>query len=175
VTEKRFWCSGHCTAGNRKIRDPERYTQLYAQISALAANAWQIDDDPRAFARQKRLELLNEEHRDEEERALAERVRLDKELAGYREAMHRPVGFYVRASVGDDATNNPEDVRRTSKRLHELGLFDQASDDIEAIGDAIYTYQSSVLRLRKPDGRIDPRGPTEAALRAGRKISMALP
>jgi hypothetical protein len=71
--------------------------------------------------------------------------------------------------------NNPEDVHRVATRLHELGFLDRQSDDLTAIADAIYTYQSVVLRLPKPDGRIDPRGQTETALRAGRKVSMALP
>lgn len=174
LTDKKFVCVGNCS-GNREVLDSQRYGQLYATISALVENAWKVDDDWRAFARQKRIEFLAEEHRREVESDLAERVRFEKEIANSREAMHRGLGFHVRASVGEDATNNPEDVRRVGKRLHELGFADQESDDVEAIGDAIYTYQSLVLRLRKPDGRIDPRGRTEAALRAGRKISMALP
>jgi hypothetical protein len=73
------------------------------------------------------------------------------------------------------ATNAPEDVKRVARRLHELGFLDQPTEDLDAIGDAIYAYQASVLHMPKPDGRIDPRGKTEAALRAGRRISMALP
>ena len=170
VTEKKFLCIGDCTAANREVEDPQRYSQLVGQIRALMANAWEIEDDE-TVRRRRRKEV----HRSEEERDLAERVRFVKELAGYREAMRRPVGFFVRASVGEDGTNNPEDVKRAAKRLHELGFLVQPTDDLDAIGDAIYTYQSSVLRIPKPDGRIDPRGKTEAALRAGRKFSMALP
>jgi hypothetical protein len=173
VTDKKLLCIGHCTAANREVEQPERYSQLVGQISALVANAWEIEDDE-TVRRRRRKEVVAEEHRREEERDLAERVRFDKELAGYREAMHRPVGFYVRASVGEDGTNSPDDVKRTAKRLHELGFLDQPTDDVDALGDAIYTYQSAVLHLPKPDGRIDARGKTEAALRAGRKISMAL-
>jgi hypothetical protein len=92
-------------------------------------------------------EYVAEEHRREEEHDLAERVRTDKELAGYRAAMYRPVGFYVHSSVGEDGTNDPEDVKRVAKRLHELGFLDTPTEDLDAIGDAIYAYQSSVLRM----------------------------
>ena len=170
VTEKKFLCIGDCTAANREVEDPQRYSQLVGQIRALMANAWEIEDDE-TVRRRRRKEV----HRSEEERDLAERVRFVKQSAGYREAMRRPVGFFVRASVGEDGTNNPEDVKRAAKQLRELGFLVQPTDDLDAIGDAIYTYQSSVLRIPKPDGRIDPRGKTEAALRAGRKFSMALP
>jgi hypothetical protein len=173
VGPRRVLCIGDCTPGNRHIFDPERYRPLHAKISALLAHAWEIEDDDTA-RRRKRKEYLVEEHRREEEHDLAERVRTDKELAGYREAMHPPVGFYVHASVGEDGTNEPEDVKRVAKRLYELGFLDSPTQDLDAIGDAIYTYQGAVLRIPKPDGRIDPRGKTEAALRAGRKISMAL-
>ena len=173
VTDKKLLCIGHCTAANREVEDTKRYYQLVGQISALVANAWEIEDDD-TVRRRRRKEVVAEEHRREEEHDLAERVRFDKELAGYREAMQRPVGFYVRASVGEEGTNNPDDVKRTAKRLHELGFLDQVTDDVDALGDAIYTYQSAVLHLPKPDGRIDPRGKTEKALRAGRKISMKL-
>jgi hypothetical protein len=175
VSDKRLFCSGHCTAGNRKILDVGRYYRLLPTVSALAEHAWHVEDDPRAVARLKRLDLLKEQHRREEERDLAERVKLDKELASYRAAIYRPVGFHVKTSVGEDGHNDPGDVKRVSKLLHELGFLDKESDDLELIGEAIYTYQASVLRLRKPDGRVDPRGKTESALRARRRISMALP
>ena len=173
VGPRRVLCIGDCTPGNRHIFDTERYGRLHAKVSALMANAWEIEDDDMA-RRRKRKEYAAEEHRREEEHDLAERVRTDKELAGYREAMHRPVGFNVHSSVGEDGTNDPEDVKRVAKRLHELDFLDTPTEDLDAIGDAIYTYQSAVLHLPKPDGRIDPRGKTEAALRAGRRISMAL-
>lgn len=173
VGPRRVLCIGDCTPGNRHIFDPERYGRLHAKVSALVASAWEIEDDDTA-RRRKRKEYVAEEHRREEEHDLAERVRIDKELAGYREAMHRPVGFYVHSSVGEDGTNGPEDLKRVAKRLHELGFLDKPTEDPDAIGDAIYLYQGSVLRIPKPDGRIDPRGKTEAALRAGRRISMAI-
>jgi Xanthomonas XOO_2897-like deaminase len=104
-----------------------------------------------------------------------DRARLEQELAGYRKAMYPPTVFHVGASVGEDGHNDPEDVRRVSHRLHELGFLDRETTDLDALGDAIYDYQYQVLHMAKPDGRVDPRGATEAALRAGRKISMALP
>jgi hypothetical protein len=174
VGPRRVLCIGDCTPGNRHIFDTERYGRLHDKVSALMANAWEIEDDDTA-RRRKRTEYVTEEHRREEERDLAERARQDQELAGYRAAMHRPVGFYVHSSVGEDATNDPEDVRRVAKRLHELGFLDHPTEDLDAIGDAIYAYQGSVLHIPKPDSRIDPRGKTEAGLRAGRRISMALP
>ena len=173
VGPRRVLCIGDCTPGNRHIFDPERYARLHAKISALVAHAWEVEDDETA-RRRKRAEVVAAEHRREEEHDLAERVRTDKELAGYREAMHRPVGFYVHSSVGEDGTNDPDDVKRVAKRLHELGFLDTLTEALDAIGDAIYLYQSAVLHMAKPDSRIDPRGQTEAALRAGRKISMAL-
>jgi hypothetical protein len=173
VGPRRPLCIGDCTPGNRHIFDPERYGRLHAKVSSLMANAWEVEDDETA-TRRKRREYVAEEHRREEEHDLAERVRTDKELAGYREAMYRPVVFYVHSSVGEDGTNDLEDVKRVAKRLHELGFLDTLTEDLDAIGDAIYTYQGSVLHIPKPDSRIDPRGKTEAALRAGRRISMAL-
>lgn len=74
------------------------------------------------------------------------------------------------ASVGEDGTNNPDDVSRTAKRLHELGFLPSPTDDLEALGEAIATYQRVVLKMPEPDGRIDPRGDTEAPLRAGREL-----
>ena len=171
VGPRRVLCIGDCTPGNRHIFDPERYGRLHDKVTALMANAWEVEDDETAM-RRKREQSVAEERRREEEHDLAERVRADKELAGYREAMHRPVGFYVHSSVGEDATNDPEDVKRVAKRLHELGFLDTLTEDLDAIGDAIYLYQASVLHIPKPDSRIDPRGKTEAALRAGRRISM---
>ena len=162
ITEKLMLCVGQCTRSNRQILEP-RYTRLLAEISALAQDAWQIEDDPRAAAPFKRAE------------GLVGPSDLDKALAGYREATHPPTTFHVRASVGEDAANNREDVQRVAQRLHELGFLDQQSDDPRAIAEAIHTYQSLVLHLPKPDGRIDPRGLTETALRSGRKVSMALP
>jgi hypothetical protein len=146
VGPRRVLCIGDCTRGNRHILDPERYGRLHAKVSALMANAWGIEDDDPA-RRRKRKEYVAEEHRLEEEHDLAERVRTDKELAGYREAIFRPVGFYVHSSVGEDGTNEPEDVKRVAKRLHELGFLDTPTEDLDTIGDAIYAYQGSVLRI----------------------------
>ncbi|MEA2293543.1 MAG: hypothetical protein QOE86_1182 [Solirubrobacteraceae bacterium] len=172
VSEKKLLCVGACTAGNREIMDGDRYAKLYAKVSALAENAWQIDDDPVRVARRK---VIEEAHRHDAERDLDERRELDEELAGYRQAMHRRPGFYVEASVGEDGRNDLADVRRAAARLKDVGFLDAVTDDPDVVAEAIWTYQSMVVKLPRPDGRIDPRGKTEAALRTGRRISMALP
>jgi hypothetical protein len=174
VSDKKFLCIGDCTAGNREVLDRERYYALRATVERLAESAWVIETDPRAVAMRKRAKYLEDERRREAERDRAAKEQFDQELAAYREAIHRPAGFHVRASVGEDGKNDPDDVRRVSRRLHQLGFLDEETTDLDAIGDAIYLYQSAVLRWRKPDGRVEPRGKTEAAMRAGRKVSMTL-
>jgi hypothetical protein len=50
---------------------------VVSQVSALTANAWEIEDDD-AVRRRRRKEVLAEEHRSEEDHDLAERVRFVK-------------------------------------------------------------------------------------------------
>jgi hypothetical protein len=62
VTDEKFLWIDQCTAANREIKDPGRYYQLFGQISALAANAWEIEDDETAMRRH-RKEMVADEHR----------------------------------------------------------------------------------------------------------------
>jgi hypothetical protein len=126
--------------------------------------------------RSAKMEIGARRRRQEEEaRESKQRQSYEQEFADLRERIAQPIGLQVRGSVGEGGVNDPDDVTRVSRRLRELGFLKQPTTDLEQIGDAIYDYQLIVLGSRKPDGRIDPRGKTEAALRAGRKHgSMAL-
>jgi hypothetical protein len=110
----------------------------------------------------------------EAEREKARQAEHEREMAAIREAMHPPVGFYVKGSVGEGGQNDPDDVSKTARRLKELGFLDKDTTDPDEVADAIYVYQGAVLKWAKPDGRVDPRGETARALRAGRRVSMAL-
>jgi hypothetical protein len=68
-------------------------------------------------------------------------------------------------SVGRGGQNDLDDVAVVSARLQELG-FDPGNS-IQDLAAAINEYQRDVLNFKHPDGRVDPRGPTEAALSAG--------
>jgi hypothetical protein len=165
---KVFFCYGNkCSGSFREILDHDRYNEVWPQVAAAVEHPFELDDSPRAKA-------VVAEHKKEAERDKARQAEHDREMAAIREAMRPPVGFYVKGSVGEDGRNDPDDLRRTARRLRELGYLEQETMDPDEIGDAIYLYQSAVLGRRKPDGRIDPRGETERALRAGRRVSMAL-
>jgi len=84
-------------------------------------------------------------------------------------------GFPLTGSVGEKGDNRPEDVERVAGRLHGLGFLPTMTTDIEKVTEAIYDYQSQVLRWPRPDSRIDVGNKTHRALKAGRKTgSMAL-
>ena len=170
VGPRRVLCIGDCTAGNRHIFEPELFRKIRAQMEVAVAHAWTIEDDE-AIRRRKRREAVAAEHRHELEKDRAREAEVDEMMNAWRT---RPTGFYVSASVGDEAINKPDDVQRTAKRLHELGFLDKSTTDLDELGSAIYQYQYSILHQAKPDSRVDPRGATEAALRAGKRVSMAL-
>ena len=165
---KQFLCIGdECTGSQRKILDHDRYRQLWPKVAALVEHPFELDDSPRARA-------VVGEHKKQEERERRQHEEQEKDMAAIRDAMHPPVGFHVKGSVGEDGRNDPADVHKTARRLRELGFLEKETTDPDEIADAIYSYQSAVLRWSKPDGRLDPRGETERALRAGRRISMTL-
>ena len=170
VGPRRPLCIGDCTAGNRHIFEPELFRKIRAQMEVAVAHAWTIEDDE-AIWRRKRREAVAAEHRHELVKDRAREAEVDEMMNAWRT---RPTGFYVSASVGDEAINKPDDVQRTTKRLHELGFLDKPTTDLDELGSAIYQYQYSILHQDKPDSRVDPRGRTEAALRAGKRVSMAL-
>jgi hypothetical protein len=90
-----------------------------------------------------------------------------------------PIGevgaFALVGSVGEKGDNRPEDVQRVAARLHALGFLDAMTTDVEKVSEAIWQYQSQVLRWPRPDGRVDVDNKTHRALKAGRKTgSMAL-
>jgi hypothetical protein len=166
--DKQFLCVGdECSGSHRKILDHDRYRQVWPKVAALLEHPFELDDSPRARA-------VVRERKEQEERERRQHEEHEKEMAAIREAMHPPVGFYVKGSVGEDGRNDPADVGKTARRLRELGFLEKETTDPDEVAEAIYVYQSAVLRWSKPDGRLDPRGETERALRAGRRISMAL-
>lgn len=67
-------------------------------------------------------------------------------------------GHSLRGSVGLEGDNNPGDVIIVLRLLHSAGYADA---DIAA---AITRFQSEVVKMPNPDGRIDPRGRTFRAL-----------
>jgi hypothetical protein len=166
--DKQFLCIGNeCSGSHRKILDHDRYREVWPKVAALLEHPFEVDDSPRARA-------VVGERKKQEERERRQREEHEKEMAAIREAMHPPVGFHVKGTVGEDGRNDPADVQKTARRLRELGFLEKETTDPDEVADAIYFYQSAVLRWSKPDGRLDPRGETERALRAGRRISMAL-
>ena len=83
----------------------------------------------------------------------------------------------LKGSVGAGGDNHGEDVRSVAKRLHTLGFLSSVTTDVNAVTEAIESYQRDVLRWPKPDGRVDPGGKTHEALNASRKgdVSLQLP
>jgi hypothetical protein len=83
--------------------------------------------------------------------------------------------FPLAGSVGEKGENRPEDVERVAGRLHALGFLTAMTTDVEQVSEAIWQYQSEVLRWPRPDGRVDVDNKTHRALKAGRKSgSLAL-
>ena len=81
----------------------------------------------------------------------------------------------IKASVGRSGDNRPSDVRLVQQLLNEFPIPRIRAPLVVdgAIGTKtirrIEAFQASILKLRKPDGRVDPGGKTITALLAGRK------
>lgn len=80
-------------------------------------------------------------------------------------------GSLLSASIGRKGENRPEDLIRFGKYLQSIGappvLIAEAVDPSRN-GDLIAKYQKQVMKFRNPDGRIDPGGKTETAIREQR-------
>jgi hypothetical protein len=78
------------------------------------------------------------------------------------------------ASVGRGGSNLPGGVDAVVSRLRQLG-FD-TGDLLEGVAAAIEAYPRDRLQFQHPDGRIDPGGRTQAALKAdgGKPHQLAL-
>lgn len=142
-----------------------------------------VDERDLIYTSEKRMSVLDRvrERRSDQELADEQNKRADKLLEEVGKLTEPgPAGSSGRlplaASVGEDADNRPDDVRRVGTRLHALGFLPRASTDIEEITEAIWEYQLMVLKLKKADGRVEPGGATQKALVAGRKAvtSMSL-
>jgi hypothetical protein len=79
--------------------------------------------------------------------------------------------IHLRGSVGRGGKNRPEDVEAVHARLYFLGY--ESSPDLEGLVPAIERYQSRVVGIIPPDGRIDVGGRTLAALVAGQRSGQA--
>ena len=73
----------------------------------------------------------------------------------------------IQRSVGRDGRNLPEDVRTVQNllnrhvgRLSPLGSLTVNGTCGHQMTEAIEMFQRRVLRMRRPDGRVDPRGRT---------------
>jgi hypothetical protein len=73
----------------------------------------------------------------------------------------------ITGSVGRGGKNQPHDVAAVSARM--LGSGYPPGATLSELGDAIALYQTEVVGMPTPDGRIDPAGHTVAALRSGRR------
>ncbi len=79
----------------------------------------------------------------------------------------------IRGSVGRGGKNQPEDVEAVQARLGYLGY--ECAADLDSLVPVIERYQSQVVRLDPPDGRVDVGGRTLASLVAGRKSALVAP
>ena len=79
----------------------------------------------------------------------------------------------IRASVGDGGANRKGDVAQVQRLLNRFPLSNQPSplmvDGLcgRKTVERIRAFQSEVVRMWRPDGRVDPGGRTLAALNAG--------
>jgi hypothetical protein len=80
----------------------------------------------------------------------------------------------LKGSIGARGDNHADDVRAVARRLHTLGFLGAVTADVNAVTEAIESYQREVLRWPKPDGRVDPGGKTHEALNASRKAGVGL-
>jgi hypothetical protein len=73
----------------------------------------------------------------------------------------------IAGSVGRGGKNVAGDVAAVAARMLGVGFAPGAS--LSTLGDAIARYQTEIVGMRRPDGRIDPGGRTLGALRTGRR------
>lgn len=75
-------------------------------------------------------------------------------------------GKSIRGSVGKGGDNDAADVTLVQRWLNNHGLRTKVSGDCDTETiKAILKYQRDVVRLKKPDGVVDPRGRTERQLK----------
>jgi GH24 family phage-related lysozyme (muramidase) len=77
----------------------------------------------------------------------------------------------IEGSVGRAGDNRPKDVSLVQRLLNQWRISDGASIQIEESGladeetiEGIVSFQSKVVKMHHPDGRVDPRGATFHAL-----------
>ena len=73
----------------------------------------------------------------------------------------------IAGSVGRGGKNAKSDVAAVCARM--LGVGFAPGSSLTELGDTIARYQTEVVGMRRPDGRIDPGGRTLGALHAGTK------
>lgn len=80
----------------------------------------------------------------------------------------------IMQSVGKGGRNRSDDVRAVQKLINEnigritpLALLDEDGDIGPKTIGAIEEFQRRVVRMTKPDGRVDPNGATLLALQSG--------
>ena len=129
---------------------------MWPKVAALIENSFELDDSPRARA-------VVGERKKQEERERRQHEEHEKEMAAIREAMHPPVGFYVKGSVGEDGRNDPADVHKTARRLRELGFLGKETTDPDEVAKrSTYTSRrccagasrtAASTRAARPSGR----------------------
>ncbi|WP_339067902.1 peptidoglycan-binding domain-containing protein [Teredinibacter turnerae] len=79
--------------------------------------------------------------------------------------------MYIKASVGTGGINITNDVKFIQELLTHLAMQDMRLDTLTADGicgaktkSAIATFQKNIVKLKTPDGRIDPNGRSEKTL-----------
>lgn len=87
---------------------------------------------------------------------------IDSAVEAAGEVVQGIAGQELRGSVGVDGDNNAGDVMIVMRLLATAGY-----GDVDVAG-AITRFQSEVVKLPKPDGRVDPKGRTFRALASAR-------
>ena len=159
-----------CTTGNRHIFEPELFRKIRAQMEVAVAHAWTIEDDE-AIRRRKRREAVAAEHRHDLEKDRAREAEVD----GDDERLAHPAdGLLHQREPATRPSTSPTTSSGRPSACTSWASWTSRPPTSTSLGSAIYQYQYSILHQAKPDSRVDPRGRTEAALRAGKRVSMAL-